>query len=332
MRLHRLIGPALFTAGIPPAVATSNGSSFEYLVVFGDSYSDDGRGNYFWDNGAKQPPVGTNPPESGINWTGGLVWGQYVGNYTGATVYDYAIGGSTCTNTIIPKFNPFYNATVPSVLDEMIPAYENDTETALYADVTAENAVYGLWIGTNDLGVDAFLMDTQVPNTNLTTYVDCLWSVFDHIYTAGGRRFVILNNNALQLAPVFRTPEQGGTGNSLYWGDKENYNMTEYNQKMMEYTVMANRLISDGAPLNLLVHNRWPGASFGVFDVNGLVTDIFNNPQKYLEAPYNATWYYNDCPSAGCPADRLLDSYLWYDALHPSNKTSKLCFLIYLSK
>lgn len=305
-----------------------NVEDFQYFVVFGDSYTDDGRGAWYGSHGAQPPPAGTYPPESSHGSSGGLVWPQCVGNYTGATIYDYAISGATCSNEIISRLSESLNRSYPSVIDDQIPSFEGDKDTPLFEDVTAENSVYALWVGTNDLGIDAFLTDSEAPGTNLTSYIDCLWSTFDHIYSAGGRRFVILNNNILQLSPLYQIPENGGLGNSNYWTDKESYNMTEYNQKMLEYVVTTNRMIDYGVPFHLLVEDRWPGAQFAVYDVYGLMLDIYNNPEEYLESPYNVTGFYNDCPS-GCPADRMLDSYLWYDALHPSNKTGESLFFIY---
>lgn len=290
---------------------------FEYLVIFGDSYTDDGLGNYFGLHADKPPPPGVLPTETAVNSGGGLVWPQFNGNYTGAMIYDYASGGATCSNEIISRFNPFMGLNIPSVIDDQIPKFQSDTDTNLFKHVTPVNAIYALWIGTNDLGTDAFLTDSQAPGTNLTTYIDCIWSVFDQIYESGGRRFVLLNNNALQLTPSYQTLENGGDYNSLY------PNKTETNQKMLEYTAVTNRMMDYGVPFNLIVKQRWPHASFAVYNVHDLIVDIYNNPEEYLESPYNVKQYYNECPSTGCPADHNLNGFLWYDSLHPTNKTGQ---------
>ena len=298
--------------------------SFKYFVVFGDSYTDDGFGNWFRTHDNKAPPPGLLPPQTNMNSGGGLTWPQFVGNYTGASIYDYASSGATCSNNIVMRINPGVVLNVPSVVDDQLPKYEADTKTSLYWHVNAENTVYGLWIGANDLGVSAFLTDSQVPGTNLTSYVGCIWSVFDHIYRAGGRRFVLLNNNALQMTPLYQIPSKGGVGNSSYWPNKGNQNVTQYNQKMLEYVAMTNRMMDYGAPFNHIIKRRWPGASFALYNVHDLIVDIYHNPKEYLEAPYNVSGYFNDCPATGCSSGRQLNGYLWFDALHPSNKTSKL--------
>lgn len=87
------------------------------------------------------------------------------------------------------------------------------------------------------------------------------------------------------------------------------------------------RLFEYGVPFEVLVKGRWPDATFDIFDVNSLITDIYDNPSAYLDAPANVTgWYHNcnvngsDCVDAANP----LDTFLWYDTLHPSERTGEL--------
>ena len=301
----------------------SHKSSFDYFVVFGDSYTNDGFSSWYGSHKNVPPPPGVLPPQTSVNSGGGLTWAQFVGNYTGASIYDYASSGAACSSEIISRVNTGNGLDFASVADIQLPKFKSDTPTKLYKNANAKNTVYGLWIGTNDLGVGAFLTDSQHAGTDLTSYVNCIWSAFDTIYKAGGRRFVLLNNNALQVTPLYQDPAKGGAGNNNgYWPNKESYNMTEYNQKIAEYVATTNRLMDYGAPFNLLVKRRWPHASFALYNVHDLLLDIYQNPKEYLEAPYDSVGYYNNCPG-GCPASRHLDGYMWYDALHPSNKTSK---------
>lgn len=77
-----------------------------------------------------------------------------------------------------------------------------------------------MWIGTNDLGVGAFLTDSSLHETTIVDYVDCIFSRFDVIYKAGGRKFVLMNTAPLQLSPLYGMPEVGGLISSHYWPDK----------------------------------------------------------------------------------------------------------------
>lgn len=96
---------------------------------------------------------------------------------------------------------------------------------------------------------------------------------------------------------------------------------------MLEYTQLVDRLFDYGVPFEVLVKGRWPDASFDIFDVNSLITDIHDNPSAYLDAPANVTGWYHNCDTAGSncvDAAEPLDTFLWYDTLHPSERTGEL--------
>ena len=89
----------------------------------------------------------------------------------------------------------------------------------LYPDRNADNTVYAMWIGTNDLGADAFLTDSSLNETTIPNYVDCIFDRYDEIYKEGGRYFVLMNTAPLQLSPLYGMPPYGLTA-SHYWPDK----------------------------------------------------------------------------------------------------------------
>lgn len=96
---------------------------------------------------------------------------------------------------------------------------------------------------------------------------------------------------------------------------------------MLEYTQLVSRLYDYGVPFELLVKGRWPDATFDIFDVNSLLTDIYDNPSEYLDAPANVTGWYHQCSVDGSEcvnAANTLDTFFWYDTLHPSERTSEL--------
>lgn len=118
------------------------------------------------------------------------------------------MSGATCTNKLVSREFPPIKAPFPSVAEYEVPAFRNDTAwknestgtNTLYEDDDgeptrrAENTVYALWIGTNDLGLDGFLTDSQgqqqKPNATVARdFADCVWGVFDALYDAGGRHF-----------------------------------------------------------------------------------------------------------------------------------------------
>ena len=83
---------------------------------------------------------------------------------TGVKLYDYAVNGAACSNKITPRIEPITDQLYPSVLEYEVPAYIEDTKAeALPSDST----VYAIWIGTNDLGYEGFLTDSQAENATV---------------------------------------------------------------------------------------------------------------------------------------------------------------------
>nr|7ZTN_A Chain A, Carbohydrate esterase family 16 protein [Thermothelomyces thermophilus]7ZTN_B Chain B, Carbohydrate esterase family 16 protein [Thermothelomyces thermophilus] len=302
--------------------------NFETLVTFGDSYTDNGRLGYYINHGGKAPRPGTMHDETTTTASGGLSWAQFAARDAGATLMDYAVSGAVCSNQIVSRYFDLINRTFPAILDDEIPSFQADVLfKSLYPHRTAENTVYAVWIGTNDLGWGAFLSDSQTPGKTISDFVSCVFSVLDHVYKTGGRRFVILNTVPLELAPLYALPENGGTLDSQYWNTKTKYNMTEYGQKIREYSTSVNTMLENGALVMASLKKRWPKAMVDVFDVHSLFNDIYNAPTKYLDAPHNVNSYYHQCGPAGSPCTDQpgsLNGYMWYDELHPSNKTSSI--------
>lgn len=88
-----------------------------------------------------------------------------------------------------------------------------------------------MWIGTNDLGVDAFITNSQVPGKVLSDYMDCVYSALDQLYAAGARYFVLLNLAPLELSPLYGNASVGGVVASHYWVDKP-ANRTDIGERM----------------------------------------------------------------------------------------------------
>jgi len=189
-------------------------ASFDILVTFGDSYTDNGRLSYYIKNKGKAPPAGELHAESLTTASGGLTWPQFVAKDADAKLLDYAVSGATCSNKIVERDASFIGRSFPAILDDEIPSFVADAAFKSLSPRTPENTIYAVWIGTNDLGAGAFLTDSQAPGATITDFVGCIWSVFDAIHKAGGRRFVLLNEAPLELTPLYALPANGGTFDS----------------------------------------------------------------------------------------------------------------------
>ena len=293
------------------SVRASRHGTMNNLVTFGDSFTDEGRLDYFLSH-HKAPPEGAMLPPNNKTYSGGYSWARLVANTTGARLYNYAVGGAMCSNDIISRKLPDSDSPFPSVMEYEVPTYKKDLSLrSLYPDRRADNTVYVLWIGTNDLGILGFLGDAQREGQTLTSFVECVWSFFDHIYASGGRRFVLMNQFPLQFAPMYASPGTGGKFNDRYWRDPSAYNTTEYQNKLLEYTTSVNTLFDYGTPFYHGLRSRWRGASFHIFDVHSLVMDVRANPSKYLDAPANITGPFRSCLSDCVNSPEPLSSFVW---------------------
>ena len=324
---------------------------FSTHVVFGDSYSDDSRFAYFAShNGSAPPPGWVNPPNPAAA-DGGFSWPDYVRWYSGARLHNYAVSGAACSNSITPRYLPLIKGDYPDVEHYEVPAYIADSQyvqpngTKFFV-APPDETVYSMWIGTNDLDVGALLTDSQVPGTDVTTYLDCVYTQLQRIYDNGARYFVLHNLIPLQLTPLVATPENGGVGPNHYWPQKPS-NGTAISYKMLEMVVTANMIYKYRTPFEVVLAKRFPGAQFALMDMYGLVglpcqlnplradgsqiLDIWKNPAEYLNgtAPANSTAFILQCPIDAVGYDQCSqrpspDSYLWFDESHPSEQTDRI--------
>jgi len=194
----------------------------------------------------------------------------------------------------------------------------------------ASNTVYAMFIGTNDLGNNAFLTDSQVRGKLIPDYIDCVYSQLDKLYhDAGARYFVLMNNAPLQLTPLYGMPNAGGDAADPYWPQKASQNATEVSFRMWEQVVTVNEVFDYRTPYAALLSRNYPGAKFAVMDIYSLLTDIYDNPAQYLNgtAPPNVTGVVHECEvsnSSACTTNASPDSFLWYDTLHPSEQTDRI--------
>lgn len=133
--------------------------------------------------------------------------------------------------------------------------------------------VYGIWIGTNDLGNGVFLTESQPKGMSITNYTNCVFEQLDRLYAIGARRFVVMNIAPLDLSPQYALPENGGVAAPKYWKDKIQYNsnLTQISEKMRQYSTLVNAIYEYQIPYELKVTNRYAKSEFALFDVHSLV-------------------------------------------------------------
>lgn len=147
------------------------------------------------------------------------------------------------------------------------------TDTTAPINIKDDKTVYAIWIGTNDLGNDAFLTDSQVKGKQITDYIDCVYASLEKIYAAGGRWFVLMNVIPLNLTPQYAPPSDGGATATVFFKDKANYNSTELSYRMMEQVGLVNEAFQYRTPFEVkLARDKFKEANFANFDVHSLVS------------------------------------------------------------
>ncbi|CZT19571.1 related to GDSL lipase/acylhydrolase family protein [Ramularia collo-cygni] len=299
---------------------------FTSWCSFGDSYTDDSRLSYFINNNGSAPPVGWVNPANYNSASGGRQWPQYVKQYSGLTdLYNYAVAGAVCSNNLIKRTVQVANGGLilfPDVENYEIPAFIADSQYTgangtKFMAAPQDETVYSMWIGTNDLG--SFVGDTQVQGKNLVDYFDCVFAQLQALYDHGGRYFVIQNIAPLNLAPMYALPEIGGVGNVT--------NRTETSYRMLEQAVTSNAIYEYRTAFAARIGDSFQGAHFAVMDMHGLISDMYEHPEQYLNgtAPVNVTSYAHQCNAdrSQCVTSDSPDSFLWYDELHPSEQAGR---------
>ncbi|KAL1917319.1 uncharacterized protein VTP21DRAFT_4975 [Calcarisporiella thermophila] len=167
------------------AAPTNTSDSKQALVVFGDSYSDNGHPR--------------NSKYQGGRSTNGNTWNEYLSNKLHATLYNYAWGGATADNlkyyekAIVPRST----VSVKEAVDLFYRgAYDGVSSTSLNWDPA--NTLFAVWIGVND-NTDIFFhaYDSIKYRQSVDAVRDSLISLYEH----GARQFLLLNVPPLEHMP-----------------------------------------------------------------------------------------------------------------------------------
>ncbi|KUI67717.1 Thermolabile hemolysin [Cytospora mali] len=266
------------------AIDHGRSTGVQYLITFGDSYSQTG-----FDVNSTKPsadnPLG-NPPLPGWTASGGLNWvGFLVSQFNDSTLlsYNFAYGGATTDSNIVAP----YESSVLSFVDQVTEFSESIASHPSYAPWTAADTLVGVWIGVNDVGNIYYLSNvTDVMDAVMARYFEQLQIIHD----AGARNFVLLS-----VPPINETPAMLAYSDDVR--DQEATVIAEYND-----------LLASGLA-NFTSTNS--GVTAKLIDTSIAFQTAIDNPTAY-GAP-NATCY--DSDGTTC---------LWYNDYHPGIAINKL--------
>ncbi|THU78975.1 carbohydrate esterase family 16 protein [Dendrothele bispora CBS 962.96] len=228
-------------------------------------------------------------------------WPVYTAAYTNVTLHSFAKAGAVCSQAITPNPLPDVNVTL-----------------------------FTVWIGTNDLGVLGLLIGNNMPGKSLVDTSACAVGLIKTLYENGARNFLFQQVIPLQLVPIYTSHSYP----NRYWTAPRN--TTEWELVMAQYSRAANGLST--YMLRDLIPTL-PEAHVGIFNTYDFFSDIYSNPQNYLNgtAPPNV-----EIPARSCifqtddRSESIMgkgncteakgserDSYMWWDELHPSEQTGR---------
>ncbi|KAF9874187.1 GDSL-like Lipase/Acylhydrolase [Colletotrichum karsti] len=144
-----------------PRQRRATAPKFSSIVVFGDSFSDNG-------NGSARVSNGSWPSDEYYNgrFSNGIVWSEYVAGSLSIPLYDYAVGGATTSNSLIQGYTgPKSSIAVPSVVDQSVSFLGKTTPQGEGFSTTDSAAMatplFVLFAGANDILFNANISASQ---------------------------------------------------------------------------------------------------------------------------------------------------------------------------
>ncbi|CZR50254.1 related to cellulose-binding GDSL lipase/acylhydrolase [Phialocephala subalpina] len=267
-----------------PLTSAASASAFEYLISFGDSYSQTG----FSITGTKPSaanPIG-NPTFPGYTTTNGDNWIDFlITQYNTSLIlsYNFAYGGATTDASLVAP----YESTVLSLIDQVSQFSTNIASKPSYAPWTSSNALFATWMGVNDVG-NAW-SNSSWPTLS-QEIIDRYFSQMQILYNAGARNFLFLT-----VPPIQKTPLVLAESTAV---------QTQEGAAVVTY----NQLLQVG--VDAFKKNN-TGITAYVYDTTTPFNTAIDNPTAY-GAP-DATCYNGDGVSC-----------LWFNNYHPGQAIHKL--------
>lgn len=220
----------------------------KYLFVFGNSYTSTG----FHIEGLKPStsnPLG-NPPLPGDTTSGGLTWPGFLAtelNTSLVLTYVFAVGGATVDNSVIPGYFPW----IPSVSDQVETWTSNLQSKPPYAPWTAENALFAVWIGINDIGMTYSQPEEEA---RLSKALDRYFTILCDLYHRGARNFALLNVPPTDKTPVLKLDSNVELLVSAitFWNSQLPTRVAAFKRANREATVT---LVDTQEPFNMVLRN-----------------------------------------------------------------------------
>ncbi|RSL78373.1 hypothetical protein CEP51_008251 [Fusarium floridanum] len=174
---------------------------FERLIVFGDSFSDNGNGAWIASNGTW--PV--DPAYFNHSFSNGPKWNDIVAEVLDLELINLAAGGATTDNDFVAGGTGASSSIpVPSAGDQITAFLSQDTPRV--------TDIYVLWIGANDI-----LFNTSITGIQVTSLIS---KHVNRLYRAGITNLILANyNNATAFPATYNSSDYNTPRVQAFVGD-----------------------------------------------------------------------------------------------------------------
>lgn len=240
IRKFIFISLVLFSVNLP---AVSYGFSFNQIVIFGDSLSDEGL-LYSYDMGM----LPKSPPYFKGRFSNGIVWSEILGDYfhsrLNMDIENYAVGGET-----VILQNPFAGY-LPYTFSESLNSYYWSTISNNIA-----NALVIIWIGAND-----YLQGAEDVDGTTSNVVKSVRESIEELINKGAKNLLIVD-----LPDLAKTPKWIGTEGAL----NVHALIEKHNKKLTDAIIEIQR--------------NSPSVTIKIFNSSTVFNDLVTNPQSFNE-------------------------------------------------
>ncbi|KAF2671189.1 GDSL-like Lipase/Acylhydrolase [Microthyrium microscopicum] len=145
---------SLFVGIILPSTSWAAATTkFSSLVVFGDSFTDNGNGSYTITNGTWPLAV----YDQG-RFSNGPVWAENVASNLSIPLYDYAYGGATTSNVLVQGYTGAKSDVAVPGIAEQVDSFLKTNNTS----ISFETTLFALLGGFNDIFFNTNLTSAQI--------------------------------------------------------------------------------------------------------------------------------------------------------------------------
>lgn len=162
-------------------------------------------------------------------------------------------------------------------------------------DMSPDEFIVVIFIGTNDVGIHSFITDDQTVNISLAYLAHCQLQSIQNLHALGARNFIVNSMIPLQLTGLY----SNSSNPTIYYPDP--HSGPAWHKRAYNFVRTMNQFLLDGtASLTDTWSNSNQGGKVEYFDTYHFFEDMYNNPARYFNGsiPPNVTGHCHQCPNA----------------------------------